>query len=511
MPYIGLDLGSTNTSAAIFENGRTRMIELTPGGAVTMPSVVCIANSKVVVGQEAVDAARLNPEHDFRNWKRHLAEKWHPMEDQGPNTCEGKKLDEATGEMVPDGMVAYEGPNGATYSPVEIASYVIAEAVHAANQYLGDDDPVTGVVIGVPATFTPNQIAAVKEAARQAGLENVFTLEEPVAAAIANGVDAKKARCVFVVDFGGGTLDTTIIRFGGGHIDIIAKNGNGDLGGADYDSRIAECAINLFKAEVALLRRQDGPSGEDTAAVKLRDAAMSRVHVEAEAVKKRLSDRDATTFRIDNIHRTPDGVSLHMISDFTRDMFGQLTQDLQARVITALKATIEDAKRDDQRFSMTNDIHDILLVGGMTRVPSVRQLVADFFGRPPNKGENAEQAVAQGLAIKAAIIEGRRRDITLQDILSFDVAVESTNNVPSTLIQRGTNFPLKKSFPICNADDDQTEISVRLVYVTRMKAQDCHLLEARDVPIDPCPAGKRTLHLEVEIDDEGHPSILSVA
>ena len=485
MALIGVDLGASNT-VACFWDGRLRMVEITAGGAVSMPSVVTIADGKVLVGQEAVEAGRQNPETNYHLFKRKLNEKWHDDEDTGYQTCQG-----------PDGMLHYRGPDGFTYSPTELSTYVLAEIIHAANQFLAPHDTVTGAVIGVPATYEPSQIEAVKEAARAAGLETVHTLEEPVAAAIANGVDAKKARCIFVVDFGGSTLDCSIVRAGDGHIRIIAKNGIGDLGGADFDKRIADYVVNLFRTE----HRKD---------MALRDAAMTRILVEAEATKKRLSDRDTTTFRIDNIDRTAEGVSLHMIYTIDRRIFTELTRDLQERIIAACKATIEDAKRKDPKFSMA-DIQDVLCVGGMTRVPAVRQLVSEFFGKQPRKDENPEQVVAQGCAIKAAIIEGRRPDISIQDILSADVAIERANNIPAIILPRGTNFPTKKVVKVRNADDDQTEISLRLIYATRPKAADCHLLDAREVPIDPVPAETKEIRVTIEIDAEGHPSITHVA
>jgi molecular chaperone DnaK len=489
---LGIDLGSTNTCAAVWD-GKLRMIEFTEGGATSMPSVVCITPDEDYVGQAAVDMARQHPQYDLRNWKIRIAQKWHDDEDTGYQTCADK-----------DGMLGYRGPDGTIYSPVDLAAYVLTATINAANAYLAPHDTVTGAVIGVPVTFDPEQVDGIKQAARFAGIENVTTLEEPVAAAIAAGIDAKKASCCIVVDFGGGTLDTTILRFGGGRISILAKNGIGDLGGVDFDKRIADFAINLFRTE----NRKDGEDGGD---IVLGEGAMNRIMAEAEATKKRLSDREETTFRLDNISRTGKGVSLHMIYKITRPILAELTRDLHERIISACKATIDDAKRLDSKFSAA-DIKEVLCVGGMTRVPSVRQTIADFFGKAPRKDENPEQIVAQGCAIKAAIIEGRRPDVSLADITSHDIAIETANNVPAIIIPRGTPFPMKaKTFRLRNADDDQGEISLRLLYATRPRASDCHVLDARDLAIDPCPAETREIQLVLEVDDEGHPSIVSAA
>ena len=482
---IGIDAGSTNSCAAIWD-GKLRMIEMTEGGATSMPSVVTIANGVALVGQAAVDAGRTNPDFDFRNWKTLTATRFHPEEDNGYQSCEGA-----------DGTIHFRGPDGSTYSPTELTSFVIGEIVHAANEYLAPHDTVTGAVIGVPATFTPDQIAAVKEAARMAGLENVTTLEEPVAAAIANNIDAKKTRTSIVYDHGGGTVDLTLLRSGEGLIKVLAKNGIGDgVGGADYDKRLADFVVNLFRTE----HKKD---------LALRDAAMTRILIEAEQVKKRLTDVEETTFRVENVDRTAEGVSLHMIYPISRRTLVELTADLQKRIIDVCKAALEDAKRKDPKFSQA-DIQDLIFAGGMTRSPLVRQTVSEFFGKAPKRDESPEQVVAQGLAIKAAIIEGRKPDVTVADITSFDIAIETRADVPAIIIARGSPFPLEKSFKLRNADDDQTELSVRLMYANRPRASDCHILDARDITIIPAPAETTEAVLTVQVDSDGHPSILSI-
>jgi molecular chaperone DnaK len=483
---LGIDLGATNTVGCVWD-GKLRMIEITSGGATSLPSVVTIANGEALVGQAAIEAGRQFPDYQFRLWKRTMAERWHEDEDTGYQTCRGE-----------DGMLAYRGPDGFTYSPIELSALIIAEIVRAANEYLAPHDSVTGAVIGIPATFTPDQIEAVKTAAKMAGLDNnVTTLEEPVAAAIAGNIDRKKSDCSLVVDFGGSTLDVTILRAGGGLIKVLAKNGIGDLGGADFDSRIAQYVTNLFRTE----HKRD---------LQLRDAAMTRLLVEAEAVKKRLTDNEETTFRVENLDRTAEGVSLHAIYKIDRRIFNELTRDLQERVLAAVKAAIEDAKRQDAKFRQA-DIKSLLLVGGMTRIPSIRTIVSDATNLQPNKSENPEMVVAQGLAIKGAIIEGRKPDVSIADITSHDIALETTNNVPAIVIPRGSSFPMEKTLVLSNADDDQTEISVRLLYATRPRAQDCHLLEAREIPVEPAPAETLRVKVTIAVNDEGHPSLIDAA
>ena len=487
MAVIGIDFGSTNTCAAVFYEGRVRMIEMSAGGATSMPSVVCVVGENVVVGQEAVDQGRQYPDYDFRNFKRNLGVHLNRDEDMAFQVCEG-----------PGGMLAYRGPAGFTYSPIELASFILGRVIDTANEFLRDEDTVTGAVLGVPATFEPHQIEALKEAARLAGLTNVTTIEEPVAAALATGAEKrKKTWRPFIVDFGGGTLDTSILSIGDGRASVFAKNGIGDLGGVDFDKRIADYVVNLWMTE----------HGKD---LRQRDAAMSRIMVEAEQVKKRLSDREKTTFRLDTIDRTTDGVSLHMIYEIDRKIFNELTRDLLERMLDACKATLADAKMKDPNFSL-RDIHDVLLVGGMTRVPIIREQVAAFFGKAARKDENPEQIVAQGCAIKAAIIEGRLPDFDVSDITSYDIAIETRDNIPAIIIPRGTSFPLTKQVQIRNADETQTELSVRLLYATRSRAQDCVVLQAEDIPIDPGPAETVKAKLVVTINEDGEPTFSRAA
>jgi molecular chaperone DnaK len=494
--YLGIDLGSTNTTAAVHMDGRVQMIEMNASGALTMPSVICIAPSEeptpeepyeVIVGHKAVEKGKLYPDFDFRNFKRKLGVRWNPHEDMGFQTTEGA-----------GGMLAYRGPDGHTYSPVELASYMIGAVIRAANTFLAPHDSVTGVVLGVPATFDPQQVEAVKEAARLAGVVNVFTLEEPVAAALATGaVNKRKMLRPFVVDFGGGTLDTADLKLGRDRAEVVAKNGVADLGGVDFDKLIADFVLNLWMTE----HKKD---------LRLKDAAMSRIMVEAEAVKKRLSDDEKTTFRLDNIDRTPDGISLHMIYDIDRRIFNEMAGKLLDRMIAACQHTLDDAKAKDAAFS-PRLFDEILLVGGMTRVPIVRDRIAEFFGREPKRDAAPEFIVAQGCAIKAAILEGRMTDILVADITGHDIAVETVNNVPAVVIPRGTPYPLEKPITLANADDDQTEISVRLLYATRTRAQDCLVLQAEDIPIEPAPAETVRVRMVVAVNDEGQPTISRVA
>lgn len=474
---LGIDLGSTNSGAAVWD-GRLRMIELNHSGSVTMPSVICVADDTAYVGQDAIEKGRQYPDFDFRNFKRRMGEKWHDEEDTGHQTCRG------SGDML-----HFQGPDGFTYSPVELSSYVLKAIVKAANEYLAPHDTVTGAVICVPATFLPHQVAAVEEAAKLAGLSDVTTLEEPIAAALAYGYDAKRSKCIAVFDLGGGTLDLSCVRTGGGHIKVIAKNGIADLGGADFDKRIADFVVNLWRTE----------HGTD---LTVRDAAMQRILVEAEAAKKRLSDKDKTEFRVEDIDRDKDGVTQHMIYPLDRATFEELTRDLNDRIVGACKALLADARSKDSNFSL-KDINDVLLVGGMTRVPSIRKLVSEFFGKAPKKEENPEQVVAMGAAIKAAILEGRKPDVTLADLTSHAIAIETVGNVPAILIPRGSSYPFEEKFTLSNPDADQTELSIRLLYPERTRATECTRIWATEIPVEPGEARSARIPLAIKMDAGG--------
>lgn len=480
--FLGIDVGSTTTTAAYFDGNTARMIEINASGATMLPSVVTIADGQVYIGQEAIEKGRQFPDYMFRHFKRRVGERWNDEEDTGYQTCAG-----------PGGMLHFRGPDGAIYSPVEFYSYLIGAIIDAANAYLAPHDTVTGAVLCVPADFTPLQIEAVNEAARLAGLTDFSLIEEPVAAALANGADGKKARRYAVIDLGGGTLDLSGVATGGGLIRVIGKNGIRDLGGEDWDNRISDLVVNLFRTE----------TGTDLA---LKDAPMIRIGVEAEAVKKRLSDKPETTFRIDDVDRTPEGVAQHMIYKIDQRVFEDITSDLRERITASCRALIADIKREDPNFTV-GDFHEVWLVGGMTRCPSVRQTVTDFFKKAPKKDGVPEQVVALGAAMKAAILEGRRPDVTVANVTNHAFGIETVNNVPAILIPRNKSYPFEEKFMLSNPDADQTELSVRWLIADRPKASECELIWSTDLPLEPCEAETARIPMSVKMDEAGKVTI----
>lgn len=479
---LGIDLGTTNSSAAIWDGRAARMIELGEGVNTILPSVVTVANGELYVGQDAIEIGKQYPDDCFRHFKRRMAERWHDEEDTGHQTCQG-----------PDGMTHYRSSDGHTYSPAELSSFLIGALVDAANARLAESDQVTGAVICVPADFTQTQRDAVTEAAKLAGLTKIELMHEPTAAALAYGFDAKKARRIAVFDLGGGTLDLTIVQTGAGLVDVLTTNGIRDLGGTDFDKRIADYMVNLWRTE----HQTD---------LAVRDAAMLRIRVEAEAAKKRLSDKQVTEFRVEDIDKTRDGITQHLIYPLDRKVFDELTRDLRERITSACQAALSDARRDDPNFSI-RDLHDVLLVGGMTRVPSIRALVAEFFGKAPKRDEAPEQVVAMGAAIRAAILDGRKTDITIADITSHTLAIETVDGVAAVLFEKGTSYPAEDTFLLSNADADQKQLSIRLVQGERHKALDCERLWSAEIPIELCDAETVRLPLVAKLDASGRPSV----
>lgn len=478
---LGCDIGTTNSCISMWDGRAARMIEIGEGVNVIMPSVVTIVGDQVLVGQDAVEAGRKHPDFCYRHFKRRLAQPFHDEEDHGYQICKG-----------PDGTMHYRGPNDTTYSPIELTAFVINALVQAANAKLQPMDEVTGAVICVPADFTQAQREAVEEAARMAGLKRIELMHEPTAAALAYGHDAKKTKRIPVFDLGGGTFDVSIVSTGGGLVDVLTTNGIRDLGGVDFDKRIADYIVNLWRTE----------HGVDLA---VRDGAMQRVRNEAEAAKKRLSEKQETRFKLDDIGRSKDGVSLHMDYPLSRAVLDELTSDLRERLVVACKAAINDIRRTDQNFAV-GDLDRPLLVGGMTRMQSVRSVAEDFFGKPAKRDESPETVVAMGAAIRAAIIEGRKPDITIADITSHAIGIETVGGVSAILFPKGTNYPAEGTFTLSNPDPGQLELSIRLVQGEASKAQACELLWAVDVPIEPGEPQSARKFLTVRLDASGRPT-----
>jgi molecular chaperone DnaK len=469
---VGIDLGSSNSSIAWY-NGRVSEV-ISVDGSPLMPSVVTIVpadavaagESQIFVGLDGIEAGKRFPDFCFRLAKRRLGEMFHPDEDQGYQTVAG-----------PDGALHYQGPDGHTYSPVEICSMLIAKLLDAATAKFKGEKP-DGAVICVPATFSPSQRKAVEEAGRTAGLAYVELMDEPTAAALAYGYDFKKVRRIAVLDVGGGTTDVSIIQTGSGLVTVLGTGGSSITGGSDVDAILGRYIVNKWAAD---------HEGSDLA---VDDTAMSLVLQEAEDVKKRLSRKVKSEFRIKDFDRSPGGTDLHMDYIVDRPLLEHLSQDLLKRMRAACLVAIAEATRKDANFSARRDLNDVVLVGGGSRMPAVQAMARDVFGQEAKTDIDCEIAVALGAAIRAAVLEGRKSDLTISDITSWSIAVEvydKVEGVASVVIPRGTPYPSERVLPfiLTNREPGQDVMPVRIVAGDHDRAASCELLHSINVPLEP--------------------------
>ena len=470
---VGIDLGSSNSSIAWY-NGR--VAEVIPvDGSPIMPSIVTIVpadavaagESQIFVGVDGVEAGKRFPDYCFRLAKRKLGTMWHPFEDQGYQAVEA-----------PDGSLHLQGPDNHTYSPVEICSMIIGKLLDAAQEKFKGERP-DGAVICVPAMFSQSQRKAVEEAGRMAGLEYVELENEPTAAAIAYGFDFKgKVRRIAVLDVGGGTSDVSIIQTGNGLVTVLGTGGSSITGGSDVDAILGRYVVNQFAAQ---------HEGTDLA---VDDTAMTLVLLEAEEVKKRLSRKVKSEFRIKDFDRSPGGMDIHLDMIIDRPLLEHLSQDLLKRMRAVCLVAIAEATRKDANFSARRDLNDVVLVGGGSRMPAVQAMAKDVFGQEAKTDVDPETAVALGAAVRAAVIEGRLSSLTISDITNWSIAVEifdKIEGVASVVIPRGTPYPSERVLPfvLTNREPGQSVMPVRIVAGDHDRAASCELLHSIDVPLDP--------------------------
>lgn len=488
---VGIDLGSSNSSISHWTPRGPEIINV--DGQPLLPSVVTIVPAEAVgpgenqifVGLDGIEAGKRYRDYCFRLFKRRLGEMWHDDEDTGHQTVGAA-----------DGYLHYQGPDGHTYNPVELCSMVIEKLLDAATTKFKGERP-DGAVICVPATFSPAQRKAVEEAGAMAGLAYVELMDEPTAAALAYGYDFKKVRRIAVLDVGGGTTDVSIIQTGAGLVSVLGTGGSSITGGSDVDAILGRHIVNQWAIE---------HEGTDIA---VDDSAMTLVLGEAEEAKKRLSRKQKTEFRIKDFDRTPGGVQLHMDYLIDRPLLEHLAKDLLTRMRSACQIAISEAQRKDANFSV-RDLNDVVLVGGGTRMPAVQHMAHQVFGQEAKTDIDPEIAVALGAAIRAAVIEGRKSDLTVQDILSFSVAIEvydKVEGVASVIIPRGTPYPSEKetAFALTNREAGQAVLPIRIVTGDHDRAALCELLYAVNVPLEPCDPRSARVSFTVAIDERGNP------
>ena len=477
---IGIDLGTTNSCVALMEGKDAKVIENTEG-ARTTPSVVAFTDSETLVGMPAKRQAVSNSSNTIFAAKRLIG-----------RTFEGdavqKDIKTLPYEVVKaDNGDAWVKANGKNYAPSEISASVLRKMKETAEKYLGEE--VTKAVITVPAYFNDSQRKATKDAGKIAGLEVERIINEPTAAALAYGLDKKKAGTIAVYDLGGGTFDISILELGDGVFEVKSTNGDTTLGGEDFDSTITNYIISEFKKD----------QGIDLANDKL---AVQRVREAAEKAKIELSSTAQTDINLPFITADKSGPK-HINIKMTRATLESLVGDLIARTLSPCKQALKDAG------VTANDVSEVVLVGGMTRMPKVFDTVKEFFGKEPHKGVNPDEVVALGAAIQGGVLQGDVKDVLLLDVTPLSLGIETLGGVTTKVIEKNTTIPTKKSQVFSTAEDNQAAVTIRVTQGEREMAVDNKLLGNFNLEgIAPAPRGLPQIEVTFDIDANG---ILSVS
>ncbi|MBK9069730.1 MAG: molecular chaperone DnaK [Myxococcales bacterium] len=441
---IGIDLGTTNSAVAIMEGKEPKIITNEEGHRLT-PSVVGFdEKGEVLVGQVARRQAITNPENTVFSAKRMMGRKF-----TDPATQEEIKRVPYKVSAASNGDCVIEA-RGKKYSPPEVSARVLMKLKRAAEEYLGE--PVTEAVITVPAYFNDSQRQATKDAGRIAGLDVKRIINEPTAAALAYGLDKTKEQLIAVFDMGGGTFDVSILEVGDKVVEVVATNGDTHLGGDDIDNRLMDWLIAEFKTD----------SGIDVSKDKM---VLQRLKEAAEKAKIELSNVQETEINLPYLTADATGPK-HLLKKISRAKFEQMIEDIVARAMEPCKRALADAQKKPA------DIHEVILVGGSTRIPMVQQKVKEFFGREPNKSVNPDEVVALGAAVQGGVLAGDVKDILLLDVTPLSLAIETLGGVASVLIPRNTTIPTKKSETYSTASDNQTQVEVHVVQGERPMARD---------------------------------------
>jgi len=477
---IGIDLGTTNSCVAIMEGKEVKVIENTEG-ARTTPSMVAFSDSgERLVGQSAKRQAVTNPSNTLYAIKRLIGRRY-----EDPTVAKDKGM--VPFEIVKgDNGDAFVQVRGEKYAPSQISAFVLTKMKETAEAYLGE--PVTQAVITVPAYFNDSQRQATKDAGRIAGLEVLRIINEPTAAALAYGMDKKSSGLIAVYDLGGGTFDVSVLEIGDGVFEVKSTNGDTFLGGEDFDLRVIDYLADEFRKDQGIDLRKD-------------KLALQRLKEAAEKAKIELSSSKETEINLPFITADASGPK-HLVMKLSRAKLEALVDDLIGKTLDPCKAALKDAG------VTAGEIQEVILVGGMTRMPKVIETVKNFFGREPARNVNPDEVVAIGAAVQGGVLKGDVKDVLLLDVTPLSLGIETLGGVFTRLIERNTTIPTKKSQVFSTADDNQQAVTIKVYQGEREMAADNKLLGNFDLTgIPPAPRGVPQIEVTFDIDANGIVSV----